>query len=384
MDLGFVIGRLWFKMVSKTVNEIVIDAIDLAMQALLQARFSDLPVVDMKEILQQRMFKDKSYEAHEDHKKLYDALEKSLERDYSDQILSDLEEAPTGTSGSTQQQGSKALSSSKSAALAPQYVHFSDDEDSGNDHLPIADSRKGWWKPLPAKERLVTPEPTWTIHSSNVSDVKNNWATTLALTYVTPAENSLLVKTGDMTNFLNWYCHQVGWANPEGDQVKIDVNRPLPLGAPSGYVTIQSQFFFNKDLEYLIRGRKGSSPTLSISKMKAASYLNVDMNLYRVKKKSDHTCGFSVLSELKPTQDTGHLDHLPGSDKKMISTAVKLCTRNLVIRQRVEDIQLSIESYQTHLNLTKPGWDATGYEFKHDYTIIEFPRAVMFSVNNNE
>ncbi|GJU73215.1 hypothetical protein Tco_1264620 [Tanacetum coccineum] len=76
----------------------------------------------------------------------------------------------------------------------------------------------------------------------------------------------------------------------------------------------------------------------------------------------------------------GYLDHLPGSDKRMLSTAVKLWTRNLVIRQRVEDFQLGIESYQTQLNLTKPGWDATGYEFKHDYTIIESPRAVVFSV----
>ncbi|GKC34954.1 hypothetical protein Tco_1047338 [Tanacetum coccineum] len=51
----------------------------------------------------------------------------------------------------------------------------------------------------------------------------------------------------------------------------------------------------------------------------------------------------------------GHLDHLPGSDKRMLSTAVKLWTQNLVIRQRVEDFQLSTESYQTQLNLTKPG-----------------------------
>nr|GFA94245.1 hypothetical protein [Tanacetum cinerariifolium] len=39
--------------------------------------------------------------------------------------------------------------------------------------------------------------------------------------------------------------------------------------------------------------------------------------------------------------------------------------------QRVEDFQLGIESYQTQLNLTKPRWDATGFEYKHDYTIIE-------------
>nr|GEU36308.1 hypothetical protein [Tanacetum cinerariifolium] len=77
-----------------------------------------------------------------------------------------------------------------------------------------------------------------------------------------------------------------------------------------------------------------------------------DMIVRRVEKKSDHTCGFLVSSELKPTQDT--------------------------------DFQLGIESYQTQLNLTKPGWDATGYEVKHDYTIIESPRAVVFLVNNTE
>ncbi|GKE34231.1 hypothetical protein Tco_1453553, partial [Tanacetum coccineum] len=46
-----------------------------------------------------------------------------------------------------------------------------------------------------------------------------------------------------------------------------------------------------------------------------------------------------------------------------------------------EDLNLLI--LQGHLDHL-PGWDATGYEFKHDYTIIESPRAVVFPVNNNE
>nr|GFA77341.1 hypothetical protein [Tanacetum cinerariifolium]GFA77948.1 hypothetical protein [Tanacetum cinerariifolium] len=50
----------------------------------------------------------------------------------------------------------------------------------------------------------------------------------------------------------------------------------------------------------------------------------------------------------------------------------------MVIRQRVEDFQLGIESYQTQLNHTKPRWDATGFEYKHDYTVIDSPRAVTF------
>ncbi|GJY49783.1 hypothetical protein Tco_0439739 [Tanacetum coccineum] len=74
----------------------------------------------------------------------------------------------------------------------------------------------------------------------------------------------------------------------------------------------------------------------------------------------------------------GHLNHLSPDDKKVLTTAVSLWTRNLVIRQRVEDFQLGIESYQTQLNLTKPRWDATGFEFKHDYTVIDSPRAVTF------
>ncbi|GKA01207.1 hypothetical protein Tco_0673872 [Tanacetum coccineum] len=74
----------------------------------------------------------------------------------------------------------------------------------------------------------------------------------------------------------------------------------------------------------------------------------------------------------------GHLNHLPSRDKKILSTAVNLWIRNLVIRQRVEDFQLGIESYQTQLNLTKPRWEATGLEFMHNYTILDSPRAVVF------
>ncbi|GKD86468.1 hypothetical protein Tco_1357622, partial [Tanacetum coccineum] len=159
--------------VSQAVDEIVADAVDWVMQAPLRARFRDLPIVDIKEILQQRMFEDNSYKAHEVHNDLYEALQKSLELDYSNQRLADQEEArkkkrkkhviprtpsgsppsppppplppagasgapgisgalgssqlpppppppSTGTSGSAQQQGSKAPSSSKPATSTHQ------------------------------------------------------------------------------------------------------------------------------------------------------------------------------------------------------------------------------------------------------------------------
>nr|GEZ93129.1 hypothetical protein [Tanacetum cinerariifolium] len=74
----------------------------------------------------------------------------------------------------------------------------------------------------------------------------------------------------------------------------------------------------------------------------------------------------------------GHLNHLPPKDKKILTKAVNQWTRQRVIRQRVEDFQLGIESYQTQVNLTKPQWTATGFEYKHDYTVIESPTVVIF------
>ncbi|GJW64630.1 hypothetical protein Tco_0116514 [Tanacetum coccineum] len=78
--------------VSKVIDEIVIDAVDWAMQAPLRDRFRDLPESDMKEILHHRMWESNSYKAHKDHMKLYEALEKSMNRDQTDQLLTDLAE----------------------------------------------------------------------------------------------------------------------------------------------------------------------------------------------------------------------------------------------------------------------------------------------------
>nr|GEW43127.1 hypothetical protein [Tanacetum cinerariifolium] len=79
--------------VSKAVDEIVTDAVDWAIQAPLRNRFRDLPEADIKEILHQRMWETKSYKTHEDHMMLYEALEKSMNRDHSEELLKDLAEA---------------------------------------------------------------------------------------------------------------------------------------------------------------------------------------------------------------------------------------------------------------------------------------------------
>ncbi|GKA59546.1 hypothetical protein Tco_0758859 [Tanacetum coccineum] len=450
---------------SQAIDEIVTDAVDWAMQAPLRARFRDLPTVDIKEILQQQMFKENSYKAHEEEARKKKRKKHAAPRtpfgpppsppppppppagasgapgisgaSGSSQLPPTPPPLSTGTSGSAQQQGSIALSASKPAAsthqsmawttsdtrfeltgftaaqeLSPtdslmqddsipdEQVYLSDDEDPMNDHLPKADSRQDWWKPLPEEERPATPEPAWTIPSSNVSDIENNWASTLVSTYETPAENSLLAKTGDMPTFMQWYCRQfqmeechkmltaqVDWTNPEGDQVRIDVNRPLPLGGPPGHVTIQPQFFFNKDLEYLRYGNKGSNPALSISKMKAASYPDFGLKLLKFyidrhdspSRRKDVRTHMRILSvvRIKAYSRYGY-DYLSEIVLRRADfqehTIAERDFKNLYPSD-FEDLNLLI--LQGHLDYLPR------YEFKHNYTIIESPRAVVFPVDNN-
>nr|GEY64593.1 hypothetical protein [Tanacetum cinerariifolium] len=131
--------------VSIAVSEVVTDAVDWAMQVPLRNCFRDLPEADMKEILHQRMWEFDSYKSHEDHMQLFEALEKSMNRDHSEELTHDLAEArkkrkkagpsgmsraprasgsqvtpppppPTSTNQDSLSKGSAALSPSKTAA----------------------------------------------------------------------------------------------------------------------------------------------------------------------------------------------------------------------------------------------------------------------------
>nr|GFA79647.1 hypothetical protein [Tanacetum cinerariifolium] len=165
-------------------------------------------------------------------------------------------------------------------------AQLSNDEDIGSAHIPKVNLRQNWWKPL-EEERPASPESAWSISSSDAP-------------------------TDDMATFVDWFCkrrgiielkpqdleslafeiikvfhpdvihlqyqmeeyHKLLSDSMDDPILRNNVSKPLPLGGPPGQVTIQSDFFFNKDLEYLRYGSKGSRPALSISKMKAAYYPN--------------------------------------------------------------------------------------------------------------
>ncbi|GJT02961.1 hypothetical protein Tco_0824130, partial [Tanacetum coccineum] len=165
-------------------------------------------------------------------------------------------------------------------------------------------------------------------------------------------------------------CHKLLTNQVDDAILRYNVSKPLPLGGDPGHVTIQPDFFFNKDLEYLCLS--------NVYYMKKIVLRRADLKEYVIAERDFKYLYPSDFEDLYLLNLQGHLNHLSPKDKKILTTAVNLWTRNMVIRQCVEDFQLGIESYQTQLNLTKPRWDAKGFKYKHDFTVIDSSRAVTF------
>nr|GFA54017.1 hypothetical protein [Tanacetum cinerariifolium] len=135
--------------------------------------------------------------------------------------------------------------------------------------------------------------PDAQVHSSDDEDIGNAYipkASAFAFTYSPPPEDSLLAQIGPTFELVKVFhpnvihlhyqmedCHKLLTDSVDDTIIRHNVSQPLLLGGPPGQVTIQSDFFFNKDLEYLRYGSKGSRPALSISKMKAAYYPDVGL-----------------------------------------------------------------------------------------------------------
>nr|GEW07742.1 hypothetical protein [Tanacetum cinerariifolium] len=159
-----------------------------------QNRFRDLPKSYIKEILHQRIWETNSYKTHEDHMMLYEALEKSMNCDHTEELLKDMAEAR------------KKKKKSHDLPNTP-----------------------------PGSPPHQPPPP------------------------LPPAGPSGTLGASGSSQYQIEECHKLLTDSVDDSIIKHNVSKPLPLDDPPGQVTIQSDFFFNKDLEYLRYGSKGSS-----------------------------------------------------------------------------------------------------------------------------
>nr|GEX96958.1 histone deacetylase 14 [Tanacetum cinerariifolium]GEX97765.1 histone deacetylase 14 [Tanacetum cinerariifolium] len=293
----------------------------------------------------------------------------------------------------------------------PDTTNISDSEDTDSAHLLKIKQRPEWLKPIPDDKRPATPEHAWVIPTSHILDAMGK----IELTQVDLEGQAYEVVKAfypDVVHLYKGSGHALSNSKMKAARyldfcLELLVPEHLWINAVYTYdISFSygiSHWWFNRQKFYIDRQIADSvrkvvrthMRILSVVSIKAYSrygydYLKeitlhrADYQEYTIAEKDFKNLYPSDFEDLNMLLLQGHLNHLSGSDKHMLSTAVNLWTRNLVIRQCVEDFQLYIESYQKQPNLTIPGWDAKGFEYKHDYTIIESPRAVVFPFSNNE
>ncbi|GKA16311.1 hypothetical protein Tco_0696058 [Tanacetum coccineum] len=224
-------------------------------------------------------------------------------------------------------------------------------------------------------------------------------------------------------------CHKLLTDQGNDAILRYNVNKPLPLGGEPGHVMIQSNFFFNKDLKYLRYGRNIGR----LSKMKAAYYPDVGLEeMVPDQMWIEEECKYDIavmygISHWWFQRQRFYINrHTSEGDRRAIHTYIRILSvvrievfslygydymKKIVLRRAdlkdhiiaekdfkylypsdFEDLyflnlqetwlsnnaSLGIESYQTQLNLTKPRWDVTSFEYKHDFIVIDSPRAVTF------
>ncbi|GJT17240.1 hypothetical protein Tco_0875946 [Tanacetum coccineum] len=386
-----------YSKIDKQVNEVVKEAVHNALQALLRERFRDLSEFQMKEIFHNRMFESGSYRSHPDHTTLYEALEASMQRENNDKLhealtisckrrRDDQDPPPPPPKDSDRKAPS---SSSKQKPTSPPQVN----DDPIPDDMHISE--------LEDTEAPKTPEPDRCIPLNDLPETEYKWADALAKTDKDPEENKLLQKNrryGILQQLVlqtDWEeeAHQVDLMNPEGNQVVHDISKPLPLGGPPGQ---RKEFYITRHSAPSDRNTvRSHMKILSVVSLKTFSRYGytyskeivlrrANYKEYKISEADFKNLHPSDFEDLYLLNLQVKLNHVSRYEKVHLSTAVNLWTRNIVIRPRVEYLQLGIESYKTKLNLTQLRWDAKDFLFKEDYTIVHKPRAVIYRDRNNQ
>nr|GEW30098.1 hypothetical protein [Tanacetum cinerariifolium] len=175
---------------------------------------------------------------------------------------------------------------------------------------------------------------------------------------------------------------QLDWVNPEGQQYPHNLLNPLPMIPHSqGHRVIPFDHFINNDLEYLCGGASSRKYTTSVTKTKAADYGHIKW----IEELMPNTMWIQEpIGYDKHTlwESPRKLTNLTVKERFAFNVSLQMFTRSIVIQRRVEDLQLSVESYQKKLNLTKP--DTYRYDLKCKEAFIAYSNPSAFIYQNKD
>ncbi|GJS77276.1 hypothetical protein Tco_0727157 [Tanacetum coccineum] len=219
--------------------------------------------------------------------------------------------------------------------------------------------------------------------------------------------------------------------NPEGDRCPFNLIKPLPLKGCLGHLTVAAEYFFNNNLEFLKSSDPEKKYTTSITKTKAARYeimgiedmvpmlwsttkvgydkdakkgikhwvkgklhgyghleeiivRRADRQVYNFKEGDFVDLHLNDIEDILLLVVQHKLIQLDGSDIVDLIVALRMFTRSLIIKLRVEDLQLGVESYQKKLNITTPQKTFPKIKFKELYTPLYKPPGVIYEDLNKQ
>ncbi|GJX68656.1 hypothetical protein Tco_0304383, partial [Tanacetum coccineum] len=193
---------------------------------------------------------------------------------------------------------------------------------------------------------------------------------------------------------------QQDWNNPEGDRFLFYLSKPLPLkGRPEKQynrsITKTTAERYESQLNRFSRYDVYSSmkilsmKSVTVNKLHGYGYLEeivvkrADRQMYKFKEGDFVNLHLNDIEDMLLLVVQHKLFHLNGEVIVDLPVTLRMFTRSLIIKKRVEDVQLGVESYQKKLNITKPQKDFPGISVKELYTPSFNPPGVFYADSSN-
>ncbi|GJR24424.1 hypothetical protein Tco_0972951 [Tanacetum coccineum] len=214
--------------------------------------------------------------------------------------------------------------------------------------------------------RPPTPDPEWNKRQVVLDQPEHPWL------------NQMVSGTKDPLTFDNLMATPIDFSKYVLNRLKIDnLTQDILLGhalnllkgtysssieleyhfqeCHPGHLTIEVDYFFNNDLEYLKSSDLERTYTTSITKTKEARYEIEWIEDMVLMLWSDFVDLYlDDIEDMLLLAVQHKLFHLTDNDIVDFIMALRMLIRSLIIKKRVEDLQLGVESYQKKLNITPP------------------------------
>ncbi|GJS06157.1 retrovirus-related pol polyprotein from transposon TNT 1-94 [Tanacetum coccineum] len=394
-----VISTIKFE-VPNAVKEYLRSSLDDALHKVIQINFTDIikehsvpaeivdrlrqqyapqkSIKDIREIKMEHARKQQSFNKSPKHGAIYHALIESILKDEEAMDKGDADELKKRKQDDTDKDEDPSDGSDRDFDKAEHddneldYADMPMDqgEDLGNTDEQPSDEvvhKNNWYKKSSSD---TSPNPEWNKGKSINDGPKQSWLNDMAkATKPPPTFNELMHTPIDFSAFVM-------------NRLKIDnLTKEILVGPDYNLLkgTCKTNFFFNNDLEYLRGGSSDKKYTASTTKSKVARNLLLanqtleflwlydqnsvqarclfeqeDIERYQCQEGDFKRLYLNNIEDMLLLIVQKKLNNLDGNAVVHLVASLRMFARRTVIQERVEDLQLGVESYQKKLNVTKP------------------------------